>query len=422
VEPTLQREPKNAALASRLGLDRYYTVRVPEGTDVRELAAELSRLDGLVEVAELDGIGGWLGFPDDQYFGLQYSLHNIGQTIQGQAGVPDADIDAPEAWDLHTGTSDITIAIIDSGVSHSHPDLAAKLVPGWNTHDNNNDTDDSWLISHGTHCAGIAAAIGNNNEGIAGVSWGALIMPVKVLDDFGTGVESQCADGVIYAADHGANVGSMSLGYTDGTTYFHNAIIYAHEQGMVLTVATGNTPGAAIFYPAIWPETIAVGATDNRDALADFTTTGPEMTVAAPGVGVYSCWDVLFNSDTYNYLDGTSMACPHVAGLAALTWSANTSLTNDEVRSIIETTADDKGDPGWDEQFGYGRINAYAAVQAAMGTNECPPDWNGDTVLNSLDFIAYLNDFTAGDADYNGDTTTDSQDFIAFLNDFVSGC
>ena len=429
VTPTADPAPRNAALARQLGLDRYYTVRVPVGSDTPRLAAELSTFAGYIELAELDGIGGILQtFPNDTHFGEQYGLHNTGQNINGQVGTPDADIDAPEAWDLHTGTDEIIVAIIDSGVSNSHPDLAGKLIPGWNTYDNNNNTDDSWLISHGTHCAGIAAAISNNNQGVAGVSWGALIMPIKVLNFLGSGSETQCADGVIWAADHGAHVGSMSLGYPEGISYFENAINYAHAQGMVLVAATGNTPGAPIFPPARWDNVIAVGATDNRDSLASFTTTGPEMSVTAPGVDVYSCWDVLFSANTYTLMSGTSMACPHTAGLACLTWSANLSLTNDEVRGIIESTADDKGAPGWDPSFGYGRINAHAAVEAAMSPQFEPGDLNCDGAINAFDidpFVLALTD-PAGYAmaypdcdhmlaDINGDGTVNSFDIDPFV-------
>jgi len=373
IAPTADPPPRDAALARELGLDRYYTVFVPEGSDTPALVDELLAHDGYIQRAELDGVGGVMAtFPNDPSFNQQYSLHNTGQTIQGQAGVSDADIDAPEAWDLHTGTSDVIVAIIDTGISQSHPELKNKQVPGRNfsSEGSASDTDDSWFLSHGSHCSGIATATTNNGQGIAGVSWGAKLMPIKVLNWFGSGTETECGNGVIWAADHGADVGSMSLGYPDGISFFENAINYAHGQGMVLCASTGNTPGAQIFFPARWTNTIAVGATDNRDLLADFTTTGPQMSVTAPGVDVYSCWDTFFSANTYSYESGTSMSCPHVAGLAALVWSANPGLTNDEVRTLIESTADDKGSAGWDPSFGHGRINAYNAVVAAMVTAE----------------------------------------------------
>jgi thermitase len=414
--PTADPPPANVSLARQLGLDRYYTIGVPQGTDTPAMVTELSAFGSHIELAELDYIGGLLStFPNDTYFGDQYGLHNTGQTVEGQAGTPDADIDAPEAWELHTGTDAITLAIIDTGISHSHPDLAAKLLPGRNFSGGDpNDADDGWLISHGTHCAGIAAAISNNSRGVAGVSWGARLMPVKVLDLLGSGTETQCVDGVIWAADHGAHVGSMSLGSEDGTSYFENAIDYAHGQGMVLVAATGNTPGHAIFFPAWWANTIAVGATDNRDQLASFTTYGPEMSVAAPGVSIYSCWDSLFAPDTYEYQEGTSMACPHVAGLACLVWSADLSLTNDEVRQIIESTADDLGAAGWDQYFGYGRINAYQAVLEAMSHEECPGDLDGDGFRNVTDFTRFAAAFgsQSGEPDYNPDADLSGDGFV----------
>ncbi|MCK4872717.1 MAG: S8 family serine peptidase [Phycisphaerales bacterium] len=370
ITPTTPFPFKNQALAHELGLDRYYTLHVPAGTDTPAMVQHLTSLDSHIELAELDGIGGLLAtYPSDSYFGNQYGLHNTGQNIEGQTGIADADIDAPEAWDLHTGTNAITLALIDTGVSESHPDLNDKRITGYNAQDGSSNTDDSWLISHGTHCSGIAAAESNNGQGVSGVSWGAKIMPIKVLNALGSGTETECANGVIWAADHGADVGSMSLGYPDGITYFQNAINYAHGQGMVLVAATGNDGGPPIYPPARWANVIAVGATDNRDNLASFTSTGPEMSVAAPGVNNYSCIDDLFNGglDSYTYMSGTSMACPHVAGLACLVWSANLTLTNDQVRSIIESTADDKGATGWDQQFGHGRVNARAAVEAAIG-------------------------------------------------------
>jgi len=401
VAPTARPAPADQALARQLGLDRYYTLSVPKGTDTPTLAQELRAFADYIEVAELDGIGGILAtYPSDTHFSKQYGLHNTGQNVNGQTGTPDADIDAPEAWDLHTGSPTIILAMIDTGVSQSHPDLNDKLLSGYNAQDGSSNTDDSWVISHGTHCSGIAAAESNNAQGVAGVSWGSKIMPIKVLDLFGSGTETECANGVIWAADHGAHVGSMSLGYPDGISYFENAINYAHARGMVLVAATGNTPGAQIFFPARWPNTIAVGATDNHDNLANFTTTGPEMDVTAPGVDVYSCIDDLFNGgfNTYTYMSGTSMACPHVAGLACLVWAANPALTNDEVRYVIQSTADDKGTPGWDPNFGWGRINAYAAVQLALSMEYQLGDLNCDGSVDGFDIQPFVLALTNPDA------------------------
>jgi subtilisin family serine protease len=422
IDRTSRVEPANRELARQFGLDRYYTIEVPRGTDTRAMANQLAAFDSLIETAEVDGIGGVLQtFPNDQHFNLQYALHNTGQTINGQVGIADADLDAPEAWDLHTGTDDVVLALIDSGLSYSHPDLNDKRIAGFNAIDGSSNVDDSWLISHGTHCGGIAAAESNNGIGVAGVSWGALIMPIKVVNLIGSGTETDCANGVIWAADNGAHVGSMSLGYPEGISYFENAINYAHAAGMVLVAASGNTPGAAIFPPARWDNVMAVGATDNRDDLASFTTTGPEMSVSAPGVSVYSCWDALFSTDTYDYLDGTSMACPHVAGLACVLRSANPMLTNDEVRAIIEDTADDLGTPGWDPSFGHGRINTFAAVQAALG-DELPGDINGDGFVDVDDLLLLLGDWgpcPGCPTDVDGNDVVDVNDLLAMLENWT---
>jgi subtilisin family serine protease len=368
IVPAADPAPGDVNLARQLGLDRYYLVQVPRGTDTPAFAAEMARFATHIESAELDSIGGILStFPNDPSFNVQYGLHNTGQNIQGHVGTPDADIDAPEAWDLHTGTADVIIAVVDTGVSQSHPDLAGKFVTGRNFNGGDpNDTDDSPYVSHGTHCAGIAAARTNNGQGIAGVCWGARIMPIKVLDEWGFGEESEAGNGFIWAADHGAQVISISLGYSDGTSFFHDAVIYAHTHGVVIAASTGNAAGATIRFPARWSETIAVGATNNRDVIWENTTTGPEMKVTAPGVDIYSCWDVQGSANTYAYESGTSMACPHVSGLAALVKSANPALTNVQIEQIIEVTADDRGATGWDPIYGWGRINTHRAVQAAI--------------------------------------------------------
>jgi subtilisin family serine protease len=197
---------------------------------------------------------------------------------------------------------------------------------------------------------------------------------------------------------------------------------------MVLVAASGNTPGSH-FYPALWANTIAVGATDNRDQLASFSSYGPELCVAAPGVSVYSCIDDLLNGlDTYTYMDGTSMACPHVAGLACLVWSANPSLSNDEVRAIIESTADDKGSPGWDPSFGYGRINARAAVSAAIEPAvEGDVDGDGDVDLNDLAALLAAYNTCVGDpaydpaADFDESGCIDLSDLSALLANYGYG-
>jgi len=417
VERALRHEPSRPDIAARHGLDRYWIMRVPVGSPVREIATTLSQMPELVESAEADGIGGILGVtPDDPSFNVQYGLNNTGQTIQGSIGVPGADINAVAAWSLHTGSPDIVLALIDTGVSSTHPDLASKVITGYNALNGGSNTADSWIISHGTHCAGIAAAASNNGTGISGVDWGAKIMPIKVLNLIGGGLESDCANGVVWAADNGAHVASLSLGFPDGTAFFASSIAYAYDLDVVIVAATGNTPGAQIFFPARWPQVIAVGATTNQDVIASFTTTGAQMEVVAPGVDVYSTYAALFSAP-YVYQSGTSMACPHVAGLATLIRGANPSLSAPEVRNIIRTTAKDLGPAGWDPTYGHGRIDAHAALVAALSV-ECDfADLNCDGVVDGADLTILIAAWGSDDAaaDLNGDGTVDGADLGVLL-------
>jgi subtilisin family serine protease len=411
--------------ATQCRLDRYFTVVVPRGTDVKLLAADLLSAVAEIETAELDGIGGVLRVPPtDPLFPSQYSLLNTGQTIEGQTGTPGADIHALGAWELSTGDPHLVLAIVDTGVSQSHPDLVGRLVPGINfSGGSQSNTDDSWYQSHGTACAGVAGATTNNAIGIAGICWRASIMPVRVANIYGFGDESQCAMGLIWAADHGAKVASVSLGYPTGPIFFAAAIEYARYRDMLVVASSGNSPGQEVFFPARFPSVMAVGATDNRDQLADFTTTGPEMSVVAPGVNILTTWDTTAQPNTYVYETGTSMACPIVSGLACLIRSANAGLSADQVRLAIELSAHDLGVPGWDPQFGHGRVDALAALEFATGSApRCLGDWNHDGVVDSRDAFQFVNDYFEGDADFDGNGVTNSLDFFGFMISYFQGC
>ena len=423
MKPAFLHQPANGALAERHGLTRLYIATLEAGVDPLAAVAQLSAAPG-VDRAELVGIAGILATPNDTDFALQYGLLNTGQVINGVAGLAGADIRATEAWDLTTGDPDVVIAIVDTGVSQSHPDLQTNVLPGFSAL--GGSWDDDFLISHGTHCAGIAGGDTDNGRGIAGVGWDCSILPVKVLGFLGSGTEPDVAAGIVWAADNGADVISLSLGSPSFGPVLEDAVNYAAALDVVIVAATGNTAGAAVFAPARFDNTIAVGATDNRDAIASFTTTGPEMTVTAPGVDVWSTWDTfaLFGpTDGYTFQSGTSMATPHVAGLAGLILSANPSLSRSEVQSILETTSVDLGAPGFDPIFGHGRIDAFAAVSAALA-GACRADFDGDGELTLFDFLAFQNAFGSGDpaADFDGDGALTLFDFLAFQNAFAAGC
>ena len=281
-------------------------------------------------------------------------------------------IQAEAAWDIETGKSNTTIAFLDTGVDLAHPDLAAKVLPGLNLlNPEASPQDDN---GHGSHVAGIAAAAANDATGIAGVSWGARILPVKVLDSFGRGTVEDLARGLIWAADNGADVINISGGTEGLSQTLQDAVDYANDtKGTLIVASVGNDGGFGglnpPIYPAAFPSVVGVAATDSENRRAEFSERGTFVDVAAPGVLVLSSilrgrGDAVFGNN-YAYASGTSMSAPHVAGLAALVRSANPALTNRQVSLLIENTAVDLGPPGKDELFGFGRIDAHAAVKAA---------------------------------------------------------
>jgi len=298
---------------------------------------------GLESSLTVYGLKPSFAIPNDTYWSSQWSLPQI---------------QAPDAWEINTGSTSVVIAVIDTGVDLAHPDLDDKIVPG---HDFVNDDDDPQDdFGHGTHVSGIAAAETNNRLGVAGISWGARIMPVKVLDYSGTGTYYDVADGIVWAADQGAHILNMSLGGPQPSSVLEDAVNYAWDKGAVLVAAAGNDGTNWPIYPAAYQNVIAVAATDRNDQPAYFSNYGHYIGVAAPGVDILSTFP-----DGYLSWQGTSMASPHVAGLAALVFSVDESQTNAAVRQRIEQTADDLGSPGWDEYYGYGRINSYRALSGA---------------------------------------------------------
>ncbi|HEY65348.1 MAG TPA: S8 family serine peptidase [Caldilineae bacterium] len=290
-----------------------------------------------------------------------------------------------QAWDVTTGRPEVVIAVLDTGVDMSHPDLAPGIwtnpgeVPDNGLDDDGNgfvddvhgwdfageDADPSDDHGHGTHVAGIAAARINNALGIAGMAGSVTIMPVDVFNG-GIGTYADLIQAIVYAADNGADVINMSLGALSYSRGEEAAVEYAWRRGVVLVAAAGNNGNEAWHYPAAHQHVIGVAATDGADHRAGFSSFGPFVSVSAPGLSVFSTYP----EAQYSYMHGTSMATPHVSGLAALLLSYNPTLTNEQVRDLIESTADDLGAEGWDPYYGHGRINAARALAAAPP----PPD------------------------------------------------
>lgn len=270
-------------------------------------------------------------------------------------------IHAESGWTINKGSGDCIVAVVDTGVDLTHPDLKDRLISGYNAVDSSKQPTDD--VGHGSHVAGIIAATVNNSLGIAGLTWNNPIMPVKVLDSSGAGNAYNVAEGVIWATDHGAKVINMSLGNYAESSFLHDAIKYAYNHDVVLVAATGNDNSGDPGYPAAYPEVLAVAATDNTSSKASFSNYGSYVDVAAPGVNIAST----YMNNQYASLSGTSMASPHAAALAALIRSANPKLTNKEVMDLMRNTAADLGASGRDDDYGYGQIDVYRALEAAAG-------------------------------------------------------
>jgi len=347
-----------------------FQVQIPDGLTVEETLVLLS-LNPDVEYAEPNYLTRILVTPNDAFFQYQYALHNTGQTIGSVPGSPQgktrADIRAPEAWEESKGHQDIVVAVIDSGIDFDHPDLMGKTVSRGRdfVNDDMDATDD---LYHGTFISGIVAADTNNSEGIAGVAWNCSILPIKVIDDTGTGLYAWIIEAITWAADQGVDVINLSIGGDSQSVALKTAVEYAHKKGVVIAAAAGNESGPVI-YPAAYDDfVLAVAATDYDDNRTQWSNFGSQIDVAAPGERILGCvplWYYGQGSFPYGYGFGTSASAPHVAGLAALIKSIKPWLSPDEIMNIIRYTSEDINQnehPGWDEFIGHGRINMEKAL------------------------------------------------------------
>ncbi|MBN1168650.1 peptidase S8 [Candidatus Woesebacteria bacterium] len=348
-------------LDEKLKLPNTYIIKVPGS----KAEGFIDRLKGkfIVDYVEKDHQAESLYVPNDPLFEQQWSLDTI---------------DAPEAWDVSGGSSDVDIAIVDSGVDASHPDLSGKVVVSVDctlsgcpqtTYVNGND--------HATHVAGIAASSINNSLGVAGVAGGADLMSVRVLDEDGAGYYSWIANGIVWATDNGAEVINLSLGGRFSSFTLRNAIEYAWDNGVIVVAAAGNDGRYTYTYPAYYSDVIAVAATDESDEKAYFSNYGSWVDIAAPGVDIVST-----DGGDYIQRSGTSMAAPHVSGVAALIISNNPSWDNSEVREKLEESADEVSGTGF--YFRNGRVNACKAVDCQFitpTTTDTPVPTNTPTFI-----------------------------------------
>jgi len=366
----------NSKLLKKIPVGNIYQVQIPEGTTVKEMVYTMSQ-NANVEYAGPNFIAHITVTPDDTFFDYQYALYNSGQDI-GVPGSPQgknrADIKATAAWEESKGVEEVIIAIIDTGVDLEHPDLVNKIVSSGRdfVNDDLDATDDN---SHGTFVAGIAAAETNNNEGVAGVAWNCKILPIKCIDDEGSGFYSWIIEGIYWAVDNNASVINLSIGGPEMDPGLEEALKYAFDNNVVIVAAAGNE-AEPVLYPAAYTEyCLAVAASDYDDNQLSWSNYGPEIDVAAPGERIVGCvpsWFWGAGSIPYAFGSGTSYSSPHVAGFAALIKSSKDWLTASEIMDIICYSADDVNSteyPGKDDYIGYGRINMEKALVPIKITN-----------------------------------------------------
>jgi subtilisin family serine protease len=351
----------------------WYRIRLPQGVDSREAAEAYDKLPW-VKYAEPNYLVRAALVPDDTLYS------------ERQAWYYDL-INAPAGWDMERGEPSVIVAVLDTGVDLQHPDLRDKIwtndredPPNGFDDDHNGCIDDvhgcNFLLAppstdpsddhgHGTMVAGMIGARSNNGEGVAGVAWGATLLPVKVLDSTGTGTSSDVAQGIIYAAKSGARVINMSMARSTPSLALEGAVQEAHDRfGVVLVSAAGNEGHAGVGFPAAYRQVIAVGSFDHADpnARASFSNWGPEIAVAAPGVDVFST----YVGEGYAQSLGTSFSAAFVSGLVALLISQDPDRTDDDIRELLHFTSGDLPDadaPNWD---GWGRMDIGRALSSRV--------------------------------------------------------
>ncbi|MDD5298371.1 MAG: S8 family serine peptidase, partial [Rhodocyclaceae bacterium] len=334
------------SVISRSQARTSYRVRIPAGLTVGEFVDQQGKAPGIA-IVEPNFIATTLGAstssPNDTLLPSQWAL---------------AMIQANKAWEVTSGSPDVVVAVLDTGVALAHPDLRNKLVPGINILDVSKDTSDD--NGHGTHVSGIISAEANNGLGIAGIAWGSPIMPVKVMGASGEGRYSDVADGIVWAVDHGARILNLSLGGYSYSQTLADAVAYAQYKNTTIVAAVGNDGNANPIYPAALPNVLGVAATDENDAAWRQSNRGGAVRLSAPGTNILSTT----LTGAYSAASGTSVAAAHVSGVAALVLSANSALNASQLQDILFRTADDLGDTGLDPVFGHGRVNAARAVVA----------------------------------------------------------
>ncbi len=392
--------------SKKSNLDAFQIINFKEQIDVKWIVNQLNQLD-YIEYAEPDYIGYAGGAmmettPNDEFFSRQWSLNNEGNFDLSFA-THDADIDMIEAWEIEQGDSSIVVAFLDSGLKLDHPEFDNRIwtnyseVPsnfidedengyeddrlGWDFV--NEDDDPSDDHGHGTNVISIFGANAYNLTGFAGIDWNSKIMVLKVINERSQGLYSHWAEALYYAVDHGADMVNMSLGGANFSRSLQDAIRYANEAGCTLLACSMNTNSDWVFYPAGYPEVIAVGSTNSDDERTEpffwdrysGSNYGDHLDVVAPGHYIFGN-SHRSNTNFESYWGGTSQAVPHVTGVCALLLAQDSSRSPEDLRLIIRESADDlvgsatEDKSGFDVYFGFGRLNAFNALSQNTTSNE----------------------------------------------------
>ncbi len=420
--PALDRLNQEIGLAEIRILNKKYgrdmfSFSFSEAQDINRIVDKYEEL-GLFKFVEpnyLGQAGGYSFRPNDDFYDRQWGLYNDGSFALYNSTF-DADAQIEEAWDITKGSSDIVIAVLDSGIKFDHPEFSGRI---WNNSDettssndadnngyggdtrgydfaniDNDPTDDQ---GHGTNVTGILGAKSNNSEGYAGVDWNAKIMPLKILDSDNSGFYSWWIEAIYYATDNGAHVLNMSVGGSGFSAGMQTAIDYANENGVTVVACMMNENNSVKYYPAAYDGTIAIGSTNPDDTRSDAfpwnnskgSNYGDHIDLSAPGNYIYGL-SSSSNSNYNTYWSGTSQATPHVVGVVGLLLSLNPDLSPDEIRNILRESADDEVGrsnedlPGWDKYHGAGRLNALSAVSSVIGSNTKEASLLNFKLINSV--------------------------------------
>ena len=400
------------------GIDNLYRVKttITSGLEILDMSNELASMP-IFEFVEPDAISWKKSYyiPNDPEFAQQWGLSQSNNH----------DMDAVEAWDITFGNEDVTVVILDSGIDQNHTDI--NQLPGQTFTGASEGGDPSNSCdNHGTAVAGCVSAIIDNNVGVVGVAPYCTVRAGKIFNEisifgfclgFLESQDSWTVNGITWSADVGAKVTNSSWGGGSGSASISTAFNETRAQGVLHIAAAGNDGSTNIGWPANLGSVNAVAAMASNGNLADFSTSGNGLFISAPGASIRTT-DRMggdgYGTGNTTTIDGTSFASPYVAGVAALVYSMNNSLSPDDVENVLATTAIDYGSTGYDTTFGHGFVNAFQAV-ASLDTPGCDGDVNSDNIVNISDVLEIINQWgtTNEDADVTGDGIVNVSDLLA---------